>query len=185
MSEDFDFNDDSRTGGLPDLTRRLLSLGIGAFFLTEDTIRRTVGEAKLPRDVAQQVVNGAQRRKDELFSFVKREITSMITDIDFSSELREFLRHHTVRVSAEIEFLPHPKPDSAAETEATSLVDRKSDADGSEAESEAPTTPPEADDLDPGFATSPASDDGACPEPPSVQIKIKVHSPDPDANPSS
>lgn len=185
MSEHSEFNDDSRSGGLPDLTRRLLSLGLGAFFLTEDTIRRTVGEAKLPRDVAQQVVNGAQRRKDELFAFFKREITSMISNIDFSSELRDFLRHHTVRVNAEIKFLPHPTPASTAETKAASPRDGEADADTSEAESEGPTTPPESDDLDPGFATFPASDDGASSEPPSVQIKIKMHTPEPDANPSS
>ena len=55
--------DDERGGGYSEnLTRKLLTLGLGAYFLTEDTVRRYVKDAKLPRDVAR----GIGRREVDL-----------------------------------------------------------------------------------------------------------------------
>ena len=109
-----DHDEDPRGGVLPELTRRLLSAGVGAYFLTEETIRRAVGEARLPRDVANQVVQGAQRRKDDLFNYVKRELGQVIENIDIQGELRRFLQDHNVKVSAEIEFVPKQRPAGGA-----------------------------------------------------------------------
>jgi hypothetical protein len=109
--------EDERGGGYSEnLTRKLLTLGLGAYFLTEDTVRRYVKDAKLPRDVAKGIVQNATKGKDELYGFVARELSGFLKQMDLQAELDRFMSTHKVRVSAEIEFLPRtpaPAPDPA------------------------------------------------------------------------
>lgn len=99
------------------LTRRILTLGLGAYFLTEDTVRRYVKDAKIPRNIAQGIVHNATKGKDELYGFVARELSGFLKQMDLQAELDRFVRSHKVRISAEIEFIPKPvSPEAAAAT---------------------------------------------------------------------
>jgi len=92
-------------GGLPDLTKRILTLGLGAYFLTEDTVRRYVKEAKLPRDVARTITQNAAKGKDELYGFIARELSNFLEKMDLQEELHRFVATHKIRINAEIEFV--------------------------------------------------------------------------------
>lgn len=98
------------------LTRRILTLGLGAYFLTEDTVRRYVKDAKIPRNIAQGIVHNATKGKEELYAFVARELSGFLKQLDLQAELDRFVRSHKVRINAEIEFLPRPAPPDEAET---------------------------------------------------------------------
>jgi hypothetical protein len=96
-------------GGLPEnLTKKILTLGLGAYFLTEDTVRRYVKDAKIPRDIARSITQNASKGKDELYGYVARELSSFLRQMDLQQELDRFVRSHKIRVSAEIEFMPKP-----------------------------------------------------------------------------
>ncbi|MBX3469562.1 MAG: hypothetical protein KF878_22035 [Planctomycetes bacterium] len=97
------------------LTRRILTLGLGAYFLTEDTVRRYVKDAKIPRNIAQGIVHNATKGKEELYAFVARELSGFLKQLDLQAELDRFVRSHKVRINAEIEFLPRPAPPDEAE----------------------------------------------------------------------
>lgn len=95
--------------GLPEnLTKKILTLGLGAYFLTEDTVRRYVKDAKIPRDIARSITQNASKGKEELYGYVARELSSFLRQMDLQQELDRFVRTHKIRVSAEIEFLPRP-----------------------------------------------------------------------------
>jgi hypothetical protein len=93
-------------GGLPPITKKILSLGLGAFFLGEDYIRRAVKEAKLPRDMGKSIAQSAAKGKDELFGYVARELSSFLRQMDIQAELSHFAAKHKIRISTEIEFIP-------------------------------------------------------------------------------
>lgn len=100
-------DEEERGGGASEnLTRKILTLGLGAYFLTEDTVRRYVKDAKIPRDIARGIVQNATKGKDELYGFVARELSGFLKQMDLQAELDRFVRSHKIRVSAEIEFLP-------------------------------------------------------------------------------
>lgn len=111
---------DDEKGGLPDLTKKILTLGLGAYFLTEDTVRRYVKDAKLPRDVAKSITQNAAKGKDELYGFVARELGSFLEKMDVQAELHRFVQNHKIKVSAEIEFVnkkPAAEADAGAESD--------------------------------------------------------------------
>ena len=97
-------------GSTRDLTKKILTLGLGAYFLTEDTVRRYVKDAKIPRDIGKTITQNASKGKDELYGFVARELGSFLRQMDLQQELDRFVKSHKIRVSAEIEFLPRGEP---------------------------------------------------------------------------
>jgi hypothetical protein len=99
------------------LTRRILTLGLGAYFLTEDTVRRYVKDAKIPRDIASGIVKNATKGKDELYGFVARELSGFLEKMDVQKELDRFVRSHKIRINAEIEFVPKPAEPAAEKAE--------------------------------------------------------------------
>jgi hypothetical protein len=108
-----DRSDETRSG-LPELTRKILSLGLGAYFLGEDAVRRVVKDAKLPRDVVNSVVSNASKGKEELFGYVARELSGFLRQMDVQAELSRFASTHKIRVNAEIEFIPRTPPPAEA-----------------------------------------------------------------------
>jgi hypothetical protein len=109
--EDFE----EERGGVSDAAKRILTLGLGAYFLTEDTVRRYVKEAKLPRDVARSITQNATKGKDELYGFVARELRGFLDKMDLQEELDRFVQHHKIRISAEIEFVQRPSAGAQGE----------------------------------------------------------------------
>jgi len=107
-----DFDDER--GGLPrDLTKKILTLGLGAYFLTEDTVRRYVKDAKIPRDLAKTITTNAVKGKDELYAFVAGELSGFLKQMDLQEEVGRFVARHRIKINAEIEFVPRddvPRP---------------------------------------------------------------------------
>jgi hypothetical protein len=52
-------------GRVPDLLRRVVGLGFSGFFLTEEVVRKTLGE-KLPREWIEFAVEQSERTRREL-----------------------------------------------------------------------------------------------------------------------
>jgi hypothetical protein len=97
---------DDKGGGIPPITKKILSLGLGAFFLGEDYIRRAVKDAKLPRDIGKSIAQNATKGKDELFGYVARELSNFLRQMDVQAELSNFVGKHKIKVTTEIEFIP-------------------------------------------------------------------------------
>lgn len=123
-------NQDEEKGGLPrDLTKKILTLGLGAYFLTEDTVRRYVKDAKIPRDIGKTITQNASKGKDELYGFIARELSGFLKQMDIQEEIDRFVGSHKIRINAEIEFLPsdekkrRAKQDDADESEEGQPID--------------------------------------------------------------
>lgn len=98
-------DDESKIKLIPDAIKKLVSAGVSAAFLTEEGIRSYVSDMKLPKDVVNKLIDGANKSKSELLDRVGDEIVSIIKKIDFVKEASRFVENHKFRVSAEIEVL--------------------------------------------------------------------------------
>lgn len=113
--------DDSNTppagerGGLAisDTIKKILTTGLSAAFMTEESIRGFVSELKLPKETLHLLLQGATKSKEELMNRVGNEIVKVISKIDFVKEASRFVEEHKFRISAEVEVL---KRDHAKES---------------------------------------------------------------------
>lgn len=90
-----------RLPALPDIARRALSIGLSGFFLTEETIRKALGDS-LPKDWLDFAVEQSERTRKEFLERLSFEIAQTLEKADFATALRELLEGRTLEVRAEI-----------------------------------------------------------------------------------
>ncbi len=88
---------------LADALKKVVSVGLGAAFMTEEHIRGYLSEVKLPKDVMNMLIQSAGKSKEELTQKVGGELVKILSKIDFVKEASRFAEEHKFRVSAEIE----------------------------------------------------------------------------------
>lgn len=88
-------------GFLPDLLRRGLTLGFTGFFMTEEALRRALGDS-VPRDWLDFMVGQSEKTRAELLERLSREFGKVLTAIDPVEILRRLLDGQTIEVSARI-----------------------------------------------------------------------------------
>ena len=119
---DWDAEINSEKRGLSESVKQLFVSGLSSGFISEENLKQYVQDLKLPKDVLNQVLKGAQKSKDDLLSRVSGELTKMIRKIDIVKELTKLLRDHKISIHADIEFSPKKKDKTAApETETTEI----------------------------------------------------------------
>lgn len=111
-------SDDSTSGGpsVTDTIKKLVTAGVSAAFMTEESIRTFVSELKLPKETLNLLLQGAAKSKDELMNRVSREIIGIISKIDFVKEASRFVEEHKFRITAEIDVV-RKEPRTAAESD--------------------------------------------------------------------
>jgi hypothetical protein len=90
-----------RLPALPDLVRKAFSLGFSGFFLTEEAIRRALGDT-LPREWADFASEQSERTRREFTERLSFEIAQSLEKLDLASVMGELLEGRTLEVRAEI-----------------------------------------------------------------------------------
>lgn len=109
-------SEDSEEEAIPkwgEMIRKVMSVGLGAAFMTEESIRHVVTELKLPKEVLSTLLQGASRSKEEFLNRVGNETIKLISKIDFVKEASRFVEEHKFKIQAEIEVVKkQPTEDS-------------------------------------------------------------------------
>src|SRR4051794_18859237 len=92
---------------IPEIVRRTFYAGLGAVFTTEEGIRKIASDLKLPKDVANYLIQQAASSKDELFRVVGKEMRGFLENVNISGELQKLLTSLSFEIKTEIRFIPN------------------------------------------------------------------------------
>jgi hypothetical protein len=92
---------------IPDIVRRTFYAGLGAVFTTEEGIRKLASDLKLPKDVANYLIQQAASSKDELLRVVGKEIRGFLESVNISGEMQKLLTSLSFEIKTEIRFIPN------------------------------------------------------------------------------
>ncbi len=108
---------DDAAGRVPELLRRVVGLGFSGFFLTEEVLRKTLGE-NLPKDWVDFAAAQSERTRRELIDRVASEVGRTLDKLDLPELAERLLRGHSIVVSAQLRFVPRDRATagSAGET---------------------------------------------------------------------
>ena len=90
-----------------DTLRRIITTGLGAALMTEESLSKMLGDMKLPREAKKYLVSQAQKRKADLSNILAKEIKDFLGRINIHEELRKALTGLKIDVSAHIEIDRH------------------------------------------------------------------------------
>ncbi len=97
-------------GGLSEMARKVLLTGLGAIFMTEESIRNAIGDMKLPKDAMGYVLDQAKKQKDELVAVVADEVSRFFSKIKVHEEIQKALSALQIHIDARLSFSPKGKP---------------------------------------------------------------------------
>ena len=95
-------------GFFPEALRRVLTLGFTGLFLTEEAVRKALGDS-VPRDVVEFVLDQSQRMRGEFLDRISREFGKVLERVDPVEVARRLLEGRTVEVSARFRLVPQKR----------------------------------------------------------------------------
>ena len=87
---------------LPELVKRAVFLGAGMLFMTEEGVRKVLGEINLPREAVNYIIKQSEKSKNEFFTIFQRELNRFLSRIDITRLSKEVLDGISVEVNAKV-----------------------------------------------------------------------------------
>ncbi len=92
-------------GGIPELLRRLMTVGFSGLFTTEAAIRGALGDT-VPREWVDFIAEQSERTRNEFITRLVHEFARVLESVDVVELADQLLEGRTVEVNAEIRLRP-------------------------------------------------------------------------------
>ena len=90
-----------------EMMKKVLTVGVGAIFLTEESVRSLMSEFKLPKELIGGILESANKSRKEFLQNLSSDVLSRVTDkIDPRALLEEFLHHNEIDLQIKMTFKP-------------------------------------------------------------------------------
>ncbi|MCP5468274.1 MAG: hypothetical protein H7A32_03305 [Deltaproteobacteria bacterium] len=104
FEEEFEEENQDKKTSMADLARKILLTGVGAIFMTEGGVRKSLSDLKLPKDTVINLVENVRKQKDELIKMVTEEIAKFLSHIKVHEEMQKALSGMEVHIDAKVTF---------------------------------------------------------------------------------
>lgn len=101
---------------IPDLVKRLVEVGLERLSDGPDSVRRVMGELKLPREALSSILSQLDETKTGLYRVVAKEVRDFLEQTSFADEITRALTALSFEIKTEVRFVPNdargrPTPD--------------------------------------------------------------------------
>lgn len=87
-----------------DWVKKTLLTGVGAVFMTEEGIRNSLADLKMPKSVIAMAVTQAEKTKQEVSALVAKEVRNFLEKIKVEDIIQKALAGQTLEIKATIKF---------------------------------------------------------------------------------
>jgi len=94
------------------MVKRALFLGAGMLFMTEEGVRKVLGEVNLPREAVSYLIKQSDKSKKEFFTIFQRELNRFLSRVDVTRLSKEVLDGISVEVNAKVTLRTKPEDQS-------------------------------------------------------------------------
>lgn len=85
-------------GKISEIAKKLVSIGIGAAFMTEETVKNVLQDVPLPKDMVAGLLDNAKSTKEEFVGSVKNELRRYLNAFDISKEVDRVIEKYDFEV---------------------------------------------------------------------------------------
>ena len=88
-----------------EVMKKVLTVGVGAIFLTEESLRGLVGDLKVPKELLGGILESANKTKNEFLQNLSKDVLARVTDkVDPRALLQEFFERNEIELNMRISF---------------------------------------------------------------------------------
>lgn len=101
-------NTDKESGsereGIGDIIKRIVSVGVGSAFMTDDSVKNLLHDLPLPKDIVNGLLQNARQAKTDFLETVREEVKSQVGRVDPSRLVDDLVERYDIEVSAKVSF---------------------------------------------------------------------------------
>lgn len=90
--------------GLSDIIKRIVSVGVGSAFMTEEAVRNILADLPLPKDIVTGLVHNAKQAKSDFLDTISAEVKDQLSKVDPAKLVDDLAERYDIEVSATIKF---------------------------------------------------------------------------------
>jgi hypothetical protein len=92
-----------------ELMKKVLTVGVGALFLTEESLRALVSEFKLPKELLAAILESANKMKGDFLKNLSSDLMSqMMNHVDLSKLIKELVEQNEIEMNVRINLKAKP-----------------------------------------------------------------------------
>lgn len=95
---------DKKDSAIDGLIKKVVSVGVGAAFMTEESMKKILEDLPLPKDIISGLVQNAKGAKDDFTNGVREELRNYLSKVDASKIATDILDRYDVEVEAKFRF---------------------------------------------------------------------------------
>jgi hypothetical protein len=95
-------SDGDKDGKVEGILKKVLTTGVTAAFMTEETVRAVLKDLPLPKEIVGGLVENAKNTKTEFVAGVKNELKMYLDKIDLAKEFDKIAEKYDFEVKATI-----------------------------------------------------------------------------------
>ena len=92
-----------------DIIKKVVSVGVGAAFMTEESVKKILEDLPLPKDIISGLVQNAKGAKEDFTNGIREEIKNHLAKLDATKVIGELLEKYYVEVEAKFKFKKKPE----------------------------------------------------------------------------
>jgi hypothetical protein len=93
-----------------ELVKKILTVGVGAIFLTEESLRALVSEFKLPKEFLTGLLDSAGKTKNDFLQKLSADVMKNVTErVDLKELIQEALEKNEIDVQIKLNFRRRPE----------------------------------------------------------------------------
>lgn len=95
---------ENKSSPIEGIIKKVVSVGIGAAFMTEESVKKILEDLPLPKEILNGLVSNAKGAKEDFTNGIREEIKSYLSKVDATKIASELLEKYDIEVEAKFSF---------------------------------------------------------------------------------
>jgi len=102
-------------GSIADAIRKVVSIGVGAAFMTEEAVKNVLGDLPLPKEIVNGLIQNAKSAKENFNDSLREEVRSYLAKVDATKMMDDLVDRYDLEVNATFKFKKKPTKENTNE----------------------------------------------------------------------
>lgn len=102
--------DNKKDSAISDVIKKVVSIGIGAAFMTEESVKGVLADLPLPKDIINGLTQNAKTAKEEFANSIREELSKQMSKVDPTRLIEDLVEKYDIEVEAKFKFKKKTPP---------------------------------------------------------------------------
>ncbi|MDO9181145.1 MAG: hypothetical protein Q7U04_01990 [Bacteriovorax sp.] len=95
---------EKKDSAIGDIIKKVVSVGVGAAFMTEESVKKILEDLPLPKDIISGLVQNAKGAKEDFTNGIREELRNYLAKLDATKLASDLLDNYDIEVEAKFKF---------------------------------------------------------------------------------